>query len=256
MKLMAALLLIALVPLMASAECNLGTSAPSSLGQNVLSGPTPLGVGRILYAPADADDPAYRAAIAAAAGAVVDYFDARAGVPTPQLLATYDCIYTWPNDAYAEQGVFGNRLADFVDNGGKVILGVFCTYTNGYSMGGGIMTSPYCPVASPEGNNHFTSSSYADDGRTCLHSSVTGYDCVFRDFLVTQGDGVVDGHYLDGEIALAYRPDKRVIYCNGGGGSSLGGHGDWPRIIANACSCDGSVPTDNETWGKLKAKYR
>jgi len=253
---MATLFLVAIMPTKGSADSNLGTGTPSNWGQNVLSGPTPLGVGRILYAPAWVDDPGYRAAIAAAAGAVVDYFDARAGVPTPQLLATYDCVYTWPNQAYAEQGVFGNRLAEFVDNGGRVILGVFCTYTTGNSMGGGIMTSPYCPVASPGGNNHDTLSSYAGDGKTCLHSSVASYDCVSRDVLVTQGSGAVDGHYLDGEIALAYRPDKRVIYCNGGGGITLAGHGDWPRIIANACSCDNAVPTENETWGKLKASYR
>jgi len=49
---------------------------------------------KILYAPADADDPAYRAAIAALTGGVVDYFDARAATPTAVQLAAYECVYT------------------------------------------------------------------------------------------------------------------------------------------------------------------
>jgi len=248
--------LMILMPMLAWAQSNVVASSPVPWGQNVFSGPTPSGVGRILYAPSDPDDPAYRAAIAGLSGAIVDYFDTRAATPTADLLATYDCVYAFPNYILSDATLFGNRLADYVDGGGKVILGVFCTVGSGFWMSGRIMTSAYCPVVSPQGTNHYAYSSYANDGKTCLYSSVASFDCGYRDFLVTQGSGVVDGHYVDGEIALAYRPDKRVIYCNGGGGNTLGGHGDWPRIIANACSCDNAVAAENDTWGKLKAKYR
>ncbi len=193
---------------------------------------------RILYAPSDSDDPSYRAAISTACnGATVDYFDARAATPSPALLRTYDCVYTWANYAYADNVLFGDRLADYVDDGGKVVLGVFCTFTLGNYLDGRIMTPGYCPVDSPSGDNHYSSAAYIGDGTTCIHNGVTAYDCAARDYLILQGAGMQDGTYDDGEIAHAYRPDFRVIYSNGGGASVIGGGGDWPLLVCNACSC-------------------
>jgi hypothetical protein len=193
---------------------------------------------RMLYAPSEADDPAYRAAIAALTGGTVDYFDARAGTPDAALLSGYDCVYTWANYPYADRDLFGDRLADYVDAGGKAVLGVFCTFTLGNSLGGRIMTPGYSPVTSPAGNNHFAASPYAGDGTTCLHRRVFAYDQFYRDVLVLQGGGLRDGSYVDGEIALAYRPDRRVVYLNGEGNARLGGGtGDWPQLVANACEC-------------------
>lgn len=194
----------------------------------------------ILYAPSRDDDPAYRAAIAALTGGTVDYYDARAGTPSAALLSSYQAVYTWASYSYSDPVLFGNRLADYVDAGGKVILGVWCTYTLGNYLAGRIMTVGYSPVTSPTGDNHMTLSPYVGDGTTSLHAGVLAYDSAYRDILVTQGAGVVDGHYADGEIALAYRPDGRVIYVNGGGTAGAGGTGDWPQIIANAAM---GIPT-------------
>jgi flagellar hook capping protein FlgD len=189
---------------------------------------------KILYAPSEADDPAFRAAVAAITGGVVDYFDARVGTPTAGVLAGYNCVYTLADASYNDRVTFGDRLADFVDAGGKVILGVFCTYTTGNSLGGRIMTPGYSPVTSPLGTNHFSNSAYAGDGFRSMHAGVLAYDDFFRDILVTQGGGIANGHYADGEIAQAYRPDGRVIYSNGTGSVPLAGTGDWAKIIANA----------------------
>ena len=198
---------------------------------------------RMLYAPSEADDSSYRAAIASfmGPGSVVDYFDARAATPTLALLQTYNCVYTWADFAYSNRVTFGNTLADYVDSGGHVILGVFCTYTTGNSLGGRIMTSGYSPVTSPAGNNHFANSSYASDGRTCIYSGLIHLSCAFRDFLTLQGTGVKDGSYLDGEICHAYRPDFKVVYSNGSGASQLGSTGDWAHVISNACMCPGQT---------------
>ncbi len=198
---------------------------------------------RILYAPAEADDLNYRAEIAAAAGgAVVDYFDARVATPSLALLASYDCCYTWPNFAYFDNVGFGNNLAAACDAGLDVVLGTFCTYTSGNFLSGAIMTSAYCPVVSPLGNNHFTASSYVGDGQSCMYGGVTTLSCVFRDFLATQGSGVVDGTYADGEICGAIRPNPgggagEVVYNNGGGASQLGCLGDWATFAARSCTC-------------------
>jgi cysteine-rich repeat protein len=191
---------------------------------------------KILYAPSEADDAVYRAAIGAITGGAVDYADAIAATPDAATLAGYDCIYTWANQAYNNPTLYGDNLADFVDAGGVVVLGVFTTYTSGNSMAGRIMTTGYSPVISPLGGNHFLTSTYAGDGATFLHNAVTTYECQYRDTLTLQGTGVTDGTYADAEIGHAYRPDLRVVYSNGSGASQLGCTGDWARLVANACA--------------------
>jgi len=215
---------------------NTGGSEPAgqTLGQNVIT-PVDQRVGEtILYAPSEADDPALRAAIAAFTGGTVDYFDATTATPDVGTLQGYDCVYTWANYAFADMVRFGNNLADAVDAGTVVILGVFSTYTSGNHLEGRVMTAGYCPVTSPTGN-HFVTSNYAGDGTTAIHTGVTMYECLYRDILVLQAPGLQDGSYLDAEIAHAYRPDFKVIYSNGSGAIQLGCTGDWARLIANAC---------------------
>jgi hypothetical protein len=106
-------------------------------------------VGRILYAPSQDDDPAFRAAVAGLTGGMVDYYDARFGTPSLELMNTYECVYTWPDYPYLDPIAFGDNLADFVDNGGQVVLGVFCTFCYMNPLRGRIMTVGYCPVRSP-----------------------------------------------------------------------------------------------------------
>lgn len=199
---------------------------------------------RILYCPSENDDPALRLAISTAAGgATVDYFDARNGTPSAALLSTYDCIYTWANFAFFDNVGFGDVLALANDNGKDIILGSFCTYTTGNFLDGMIMTATYCPVVAPFGTNHFTASPYNGDGVTCIYSGVFVLDSIFRDILTTQGTGIVDGTYADGEIAHAYRPNPglgqgAVVYQNGCGATQLSGTGDWGQAVANAALCD------------------
>ena len=94
---------------------------------------------RLLYAPGGDDDLQYRAAIAARAGGTCDYYDARFGTPSIELLDGYDCVMT-VGGGYLDSLGFGNNLADFVDHGGHVVLGMFCAYTSGpWHLGGRIM---------------------------------------------------------------------------------------------------------------------
>jgi hypothetical protein len=231
-----AVAVLALATLGAAATRNTGAAGgPAPTGQNVLTPPAQMVGETILYAPSEADDAAFRAAIAAITGGTVDYFDASAGTPDVATLQSYDCVYTWANYAFADPTTYGNNLADAVDAGTVVILGAFSTYTSGNSLGGEIMTSAYSPVWSPNGTNHFLSSNYAGDGTTPIHNGVTTYECTFRDFLALQGAGLQDGSYQDGEIAHAYRPDFKVIYSNGTGAVQLGCTGQWALLVANAC---------------------
>jgi hypothetical protein len=188
--------------------------------------------GAVLHAYSENDDAAYRAALSALIGQPVDYFDTRGGTPTLAQLSAYSAVMTWANYSHADRVALGDVLADYVDAGGRVILSAFSTYTSGNSLGGRIMTSGYSPVASPGGSNHFSSSSYAGDG-TLFYTGVGSLDFTYRDYLAVQGGGLVDGHYGDGEILVAYRPDYAVFYMNGTAHGVLGGTGDWVPLEAN-----------------------
>jgi hypothetical protein len=219
----------------AAQTSNVDRGAPEgAAGCNVLTPVADRSGAGILYAPSEADDPGFRAAVAAVFGDTVDYFDARAATPDPALLASYDCVYTWTNYAYADSAAFGNNLADAVDLGATVVLGVFtaCTGCGNY-LSGRIMTAGYSPAYSPTGSNLPTWSDYAGDGATPIHDGVARYGAAYRDDLALLGTGLQDGSYLDGEIAHAYRPDFKVAYSNGM--SQYGGSGDWPLLVANAC---------------------
>jgi len=198
---------------------------------------------RVLYAPSEGDDPAWRASLSAAmGGAVVDYFDTRVATPSVALLSSYDGVYTWTNYSYFDAVAFGDNLATYCDLGGDVVLGVFCTYTTGYYLDGRIMTPGYSPVVSPTGTNHKATSAYVGDGATCLYDGVFYLDSYYRDVLALQGTGIVDGTYADGEICHAYRlkPSANagsVVYSNGVGAIPIGGAGDWHVAVGNAVEC-------------------
>lgn len=239
----------------ASAMSNLGSSAtPVFIGNDI----TPdAGGPRVLYAPSESDDAAYRASMAAQVGGTCDYFDARFGTPSVAMLVDgYDCVMTWANYAYFDNVGFGNNLADFVDAGGHVVLGAFAAYTSGNFLSGRVMTdtSRYCPVLG--GFNHFSLAFWdGSDPSCCVHSGVTSYGSTYRDFL-TLVSGSVCGRYTDGELANALNGDKDVVYANGAGGFPLFPSGQDAQRAANACTCSGPSATESSTWGAVKGLLR
>jgi hypothetical protein len=52
----------------------------------------------------------------------VDTFDAWHNTPTLDLLGNYCAVLVWSNTAFADAETLGNRLADYADSGGGVVL--------------------------------------------------------------------------------------------------------------------------------------
>lgn len=243
---------------------NVGDHRPVEHTGHVLTTPTSGASLRVLYCPSEEDDAIFRSDIAVALGgdAQVDYLDTRVTTPPATTLLEYDCIFTWANFEYEDNIAFGDNLADAVDRKVIAVLGAFVAGepggAGGRGMAGRIMSEGYSPVT--RHGNHFSLDSYAEDGQTCIHRDVDYYAATFRDVLELQGDSVADGSYtFDGEIATALRPDFRVIYLNGAGGRPIDGHSfDWPVMVANACTCAGTVgvPTERVSWTSIKALYR
>lgn len=201
--------------------------------------------GTYLIAPSDPDNASFRGQVAGFLGSTVDYYDAESGTPTLAELSGYDAVFVWANRSFADSNAYGDVLADYVDAGGRVVLGAFTTYSSGNDLGGRIMSSGYSPVVSPGGGNYFALSDYAGDGTSSLWTGVSSYAAYFRDDVVLQGTGILDGTFIDGSIAGAYRPDGRVVYVGGMDTSEDGTSGDSARLLANALGSPLGTPSDD-----------
>lgn len=223
----------------AAAETNSGEvivlrpAGPAAIIEDTKAMPTGM---RVLYAPADQDVPAFRAAIARLVGGSVDYFDARIGTPSAGVLSSYDCVFTYPNFAYDNNVAMGDNLAAAVDAGKTMaILGSWSVPTASNFLSGQIMTADYCPVMTPTGSTVGSYSTWAGGGVPAFTDGVFDFGSGFRDELAIQGNGHQFSSYLDGEIAIASRfTDFRVTYLNGANGIDWE-NGDWPLLVANAC---------------------
>jgi len=220
----------------ASAKTNLGGTGPVVSHGNVL---TPDNGGpRLLYAPSESDDAGYRAQMAAQIGGTCDFFDARVATPSLSQLQGYDGVMTWANYLYFDNVGFGNTLADYVDGGGRVVLGAFCAYTSGNYLSGRIMTdtSRYCPVTG--GFNHFSLAMWdGSDPGACVHWGITSYGSTYRDYL-TLVSGYVYGRFTDREIANAVNAfGGDVVYANGAGGYPLAPFGQDAARAADGFTC-------------------
>ena len=164
----------------------------------------------ILYAPSNPDTGTFRADVTAITGQPCDFWDASASTPTLDDIKDYCCVFTWGNYAYADPVGFGDVLAAFVDQGGKVILGQW-TYHSDQSnwLEGAIMTPAYCPVTV---STSFGSGAYMGDGIDCVHvlGPVSAYDTTYLDIATAITGAVTDGTFETGSLAVAWRP---IVAC-------------------------------------------
>lgn len=80
-------------------------------------------------------------------GTIIDYRLLQNGVPTVDEMDAYDAILCWTSNTLASRVIIGDRLADYVDNGGGLVLaqGAF-SRTNLGAVEGRIMTPGYSPL--------------------------------------------------------------------------------------------------------------
>jgi hypothetical protein len=195
----------------------------------------------VLYAPAAPDNPAFRSQLSAAlstdpSSVPVDYFDARIATPLVEFMMEYAAVFTWVNFSYHDHELMGNRLADYVDVGGRVILGQWCLPTAGSYLGGRIMTAEYCPVTT---GGTLPGGPYMGDGQDCVNEGITTYGG--EGFLLLRpGPFVSDGTFEGGSLAVAWRVDRGVYYSPGNAGDTFGG-GQWAELTANMVVCENEL---------------
>lgn len=202
---------------------------------------------RILHAPADPDNPTFRAAVTNITGGPVDYLPAANDTPMlDSLLSNYDCVIThsYSGAGHASPSSLGDVLASYVDGGGTVVLGVFGLFWLTDTAIGEDAYSPIALLGDYQYAHFDVPVEYAWDGTTSLHHGISGYSASSIDLGTTlQGAGVEESTFTNGVIATAHRPDFHVVYVNGasGGIDVDSWHGDWPVLFANACAVGHAV---------------
>ena len=188
----------------------------------------------LLYCPTNPDNPTFRDALSAELlGSPVDYFDPRTATPTLDELYGYACVFTWVNYAYADNVAMGDVLADYVDMGGKVILGQRCLPTAGNYLGGRIMAE-YCPATA----STYGSDGYAGDAFMCTTIGVDSFSSSHFDQTTTYEWAFSNGTTINGYDFISMNPPWSVFYSPGNTGLDYT-TGDVVQLVANLCICDG-----------------
>jgi len=137
---------------------------------------------------------------------------------TPALseLLLYDLVVVSGYHAWADPDSAGNLLADYVDQGGTVVLmhrALDSTPGYGMSLGGRIVSPDYAPVARagflPATN--LMTNFFLDDP---LAQSVQWFESFSVQNAHLQGRGRPLGYYGTDVVAAAYNPDKPVYFIN------------------------------------------
>ena len=197
----------------------------------------------VLMAISDGDQPGVRNALMSFPDiGNVDHMDLTYHTPTTKDLSLYDVIFTWTNFPPFDSSATGDTLAAFVDSGKWVLTCAFSWFTNGYHLGGNIMSLAYNPFYSPNGGNHFADANLGwYDGTHPIMNGVSAVTTYFRDSLVivSGADSVArwnDGEWFIGTKAQA-SSDGGVIGFNASPGDTLYGYswsGDMMLILHNA----------------------
>lgn len=134
---------------------------------------------------------------------------------TPGLdkLLAFDMVVVAGTPAWADPDSLGNILADYVDQGGKLVLMHFALSTNPKGLGGRIVGPDYSPV--PKSENTFDSytRNFAD------HPLVEGVEWFGSNSILAvsqvQGAGRPLGrYYRENFLAAAYNSAKPIVFLN------------------------------------------
>lgn len=203
------------------------------------------------------------------------------GVGTPPLstLLEYDAVLTWSNTSFDDAVSMGDVLADYVDAGGGVVIGVFAntsTHPDRYLQGRWLSDPGY--IAIPQ-NGGFVDGVAAGLGEVFIedHPILEGVDSFFNNAPIGSNgqpfgawrpaelslteDSTLVARWTTGETLIAIAPNPRVVEIGFHPVSSAVNAGYWDQttdgglIMANALlfaasqgdgDCPGDVTGDDQ----------
>ncbi len=139
--------------------------------------------------------------------------------PTLEFMRSFDAVIAVAEGAWADSETVGNRLAEYVDLGGKVILMGQALYSGiganerSPGLGGRIILPEYASVATAGGILYNYAERFADDP---IMEGITDYlnSTWAMNITGTQGGGIPLGYYNTGALIGAYNPRKPVVFIN------------------------------------------
>ena len=154
--------------------------------------------------------------------------------PTLDHLLDYGCVYTWSNYDYADGVTLGNRLADYVDLGGTVVINDFC-WTSKWGLYGRIQTDgDYAPLT----HNGNCAYSYTDLGSYDHgHPFMDGVSSITKIYYMTYASKEQSATWVADTTSLyplcAVNADFNVVGINMYPGDSKRWTGDGWRLHNN-----------------------
>lgn len=165
----------------------------------------------------------------------INIFSLRDSTPTIDVLRGYDVVMAWTFDQYLDPVGFGDALADYVDQGGSVVLGAVSWYDSCGQFGlcGRIMGPSYAPLISASYGNHYSSANLQilNPTHPILENVTTASD-EYRDYtFLTTGSRLI-ARWSDGENFVAVKGS--VVALNSYVGDYYQFTGDIPLIVHNS----------------------
>ncbi len=145
--------------------------------------------------------------------AVFDEFNAHTGTPEPDLLSDYDIVLVSSNYGLHNPVFLGNRLAEYVDAGGRVCLmntSLHLEYP--WGLGGNIILPEYSPLFKAGLSYGWAVTSNIVDHP--ITNNIDSISTIIYSYTGIQGSGVSLGNYNVAYPFAAYNPHKPVVAIN------------------------------------------
>lgn len=186
----------------------------------------------ILLAIGGDEDTLFRDQIEFISQADVDFWDTSTSLPNLATVSSYDTVVTFVTGGeHYNSVIWGNRLADYVDQGGVLILP-----GSVQRLRGRITEPEYSPVYGDAQIWSIGPVDWEGTQTSRYHDFVRGYRTWSREWVGLRDDAITEGTWEGGAYTIASRPDRRIVYLNGHpgyGDSADPQSGDWARLIVN-----------------------
>jgi PKD repeat protein len=165
----------------------------------------------------------------------VDLFDAQLGTPTLDDLKAHDVVVVWSCWPFDDPAELGDRLADYVDAGGRVICAVYDFHSSPlFFIGGRFNSGGYNPLVNAGANLQAYSmlGTYTASHRTMWGvSNLSGF---WRQRVAVAAGATLVASWADGWPLLASKDHVVAINAYVGGDSASPTTGDVTTLFHNA----------------------
>jgi subtilisin family serine protease/sugar lactone lactonase YvrE len=172
--------------------------------------------------------------------AAVDVFSGPSGVPTLDLLKTYDAVIVMVNQRFSNAATLGDLLADYADAGGGVVL-TLASFINGWELGGRFESGGYDPFNLGSGPIGSSSLGSFDASHPIMKDVTVATGGLLGHVTLATGATSV-ASWSNGEPFVATKgPNVAAVNIF----VAVGGYwtGDIPLILHNACFWSSNATT-------------